>query len=63
MSRPKRVWILYVPGAGHCLSRKHFRIARAGVRSITGGGRLIRFWFVHRPTGYGLSTCRGQKLR
>jgi hypothetical protein len=32
-----------VPGAGSCLSRTHLRIARAGVRSITGGGRLIRF--------------------
>jgi hypothetical protein len=32
-----------VPGAGHYLSRTHLRIARAGVRSITGGGRLIRF--------------------
>jgi len=43
MSRPTGVWILYVPGPGHCLSRTHLRIARAGVRSITGGGRLIRF--------------------
>ena len=32
-----------VPGAGHCLSGTHLRIARAGVRSTTGGGRLIRF--------------------
>jgi hypothetical protein len=46
-----------VPGVGHCLSTTHLRIARAGVRSITGGGRLIRF--VHRPTGYGPSTPLG----
>ncbi len=54
MSRPKRVWILYVPGAGACLSRTHLRIARACVRSLTRGGGLTRFGFctrADRPQG------------
>jgi len=35
---------LYVPGAEHCLSRTHLRIARAGVRSITGRWTPDRMW-------------------